>query len=356
MLGSLVCEATFPCVGLDMMSVNFAIIPVAPAVVSRTSFWSGERFKSERAGAELLHYLHCIRQMASSNEVFFVPIAPAAAPPPAEAEEVVVTTAQYWALLPFAEDGRNYIPLCEKMFDATVLAYLLSQAAQAANKQDERSARPLAVWRVQVTAKYLLDAFLNKTLVRPAATYPGGRHSRLNCDLKLPLKAAGANDEENIPMKVDWLVVELVAKPASFLSSWSDLALHLQTGPAWKPFFWETKSDCRWLDPTFFVVQSGVPVFESSNFPFHILQDSYPPLQAEVAQPKVPTYASRAPSNLFFGLLFASLLVTFGVSLGSWVVLGSEVRFAAAAAAAAARRRFCKAGKLHALSAVQVQA
>ena len=134
MLGSLVCEATFPCVGLDMMSVNFAIIPVAPAVVSRTSFWSGERFKSERAGAELLHYLHCIRQMASSNEVFFVPIAPAAAPPQAEAEEVMVTTAQYWALLPFAEDGRNYIPLCEKMFDVKTMTSAQHHAVQDQNR------------------------------------------------------------------------------------------------------------------------------------------------------------------------------------------------------------------------------
>ena len=74
MLGSLVCEATFPCLGLDMMYVSFAIVSVAPAVVSRTSFWSGERFKSERAGAELLHYLHCIRQMASSNELSLIHI------------------------------------------------------------------------------------------------------------------------------------------------------------------------------------------------------------------------------------------------------------------------------------------
>ena len=53
MLGSLVCEATFPCVGLDMMYVSFAIVSVAPAVVARTSFWSGERFKSEACACAL---------------------------------------------------------------------------------------------------------------------------------------------------------------------------------------------------------------------------------------------------------------------------------------------------------------
>ena len=54
MLGSLVCEATFPCLGLDMMYVSFAIVPVAPA--REPPFGAANALKARRVRVRL-HFL-----------------------------------------------------------------------------------------------------------------------------------------------------------------------------------------------------------------------------------------------------------------------------------------------------------
>ena len=85
--------------------------------------------------------------MHGTAEVYFVPLAPTVSPPLEDAKAVTVSTCLYWPLMPFAEDGRPYIPLCESMFDATVLAYMLQQAQRSLSIRDERAEIRETRWR-----------------------------------------------------------------------------------------------------------------------------------------------------------------------------------------------------------------